>query len=151
MHVGHCQPAGSRASRARRRHGYSHGVESTGAEVAHPLDWHRDVTEHGHTGEDLLRGADAALYSAKSAVATALFVQRSIPLRLSDRRLAEISGVIATMPSPSSVERGPRNRRFVGFTMGSSRFEDGPIHSEIKAFHVFLKSCETCVNPTVKF
>jgi len=23
--------------------------------------------EHGHTGEDLLRGADAALYSAKSA------------------------------------------------------------------------------------
>jgi len=74
--------------------------------------------EHGHTGEDLLRGADAASTPPSPPVATALFVQRSIPLRLSDRRLAEISGVIATMPSPSSVERGPRNRRFVGFTMG---------------------------------
>jgi len=32
--------------------------------------------EHGHTGEDLLRGADAALLR-QVAVATALFVQRS--------------------------------------------------------------------------
>jgi len=54
--------------------------ESTGAEVAHPLDWHRDVTRARAYREDLSARRGRGLYSAKSAgQQPALFVQRSIP------------------------------------------------------------------------